>query len=321
MAKERQDDKGMNHNRAMAALALGRIGVPTPEVCAALARAWKAPDAWVRLHAAEAVALMAPAMANELPQLLDGLLDSDNGALGRKILAIGKMGPSARGALGTLRELAQPARLQSLVAEPQMKVVGVSVGDLAVAAKIAICRIDPQEGRPFLPDIADRIGYWWDPVEFLTGPGPWSNDVVRVVEPLLEEPAEGRQASGRRIIAAYVVLCHDRHHSRALALLHENRSTGELTDRLLAGRFLFEALGETNGLCELVAEGFRSPESYIGQTAGNLASEMGNAALPCVPAFRAALWHQDQFVRAQAGRLILKLTPAELPINEGKRGK
>jgi hypothetical protein len=45
---------------------------------------------------------------------------------------------------------------------------------------------------------------------------------------------------------------------------------------------------------------------------------MGDAALPALPAFEAALWHRDRFVREYAGRLILKLAPRELPINESK---
>jgi len=36
---------------------------------------------------------------------------------------------------------------------------------------------------------------------------------------------------------------------------------------------------------------------------------MGDAALPALPAFEAALWHRDRFVREYAGRLILKLAP------------
>jgi hypothetical protein len=321
MATMIQDDKGMNHNRAMAALALGRIGVASPEVGAALVRGWKAPDAWVRQNAAEAVELLARGLTNELPQLLDGLWETNNAALERKLMAIGKMGPPAHDALPTLRELTQASRVRTLVADPEGKIVGRSVDDLCVAAKMAICRIAPEEGRPFLRDIADKVGYAWDPVQFLVEPGAWSNEVVRVVEPLLVASVEAARSPARQTIVAYIVLSHDRQHSGALEVLHRNKSAGELRDRLLAGRFLFETLGETNGLCALVEEGFKSPESYIGQNAGNLAAEMGNAALPCVPAFKVALWHPDQFVRASAGRLILKLAPQELPINEGGRSK
>ena len=315
LARLRQDDKGMNHNRAMAVLALGRIGVATPEVTAALARAWNAPDSWVRHNAALAVALVGAPMTNNLRELLDGLLDYDNAALENKLAAIGKLGPAARDGLGTLRELTQANRVRDVVQERDLEVVGISVDDLVVAAKMAICRIDPQEGRPFLPEIANKIGYWWDPVEFLVKPGPLSNDVVRAVEPLLERTGNTTQLIGRQCIAAYVILRHDRKHSKALAVLRRNKSTGELNDRLFAGRLLFESLGETNGLCSLIAEGFRAPESFIGQTAGQIAEKMGDAALPAVPAFRAALWHRDQFVRDCAGRLILKLAPQELPIN------
>ena len=313
-AKVRQNDKGMNHNRAMAALALGRIGIATPEVCAALARAWNAPDGWVRHNAALAVRRLGLAMTNNLPELLHGLLDPDQGALDTKLAAIGKLGPAARDGLGTLRELTQTKRVQSLVTNLEPKMTDSLIEHLAVSAKIAICRIDPQEGRPLLPAIANQIGHRWEPVEFLAEPGPLSNDVVRTVEPLLERTENTPQSIARQSIAAYVILRHDRTHPKALDVLRRNESVGKLKDRLLAGGWLFESLGETNSLCSLIAEAFRAPESFIGQDAGQIAGEMGTAALPAVPAFKAALWHRDQFVREYAGRLILKLAPQELPI-------
>jgi hypothetical protein len=317
-AKVRQNDKGMNHNRAMAALALGRIGIATPEVRATLARAWTAPDGWVRHNAALAVRRLGVAMTNNLPELLRGLLDPDAGALDTKLAAIGKLGSAARDGLGILRELAQTNRLRSLVTNLEPTRAGSSVEDLAVSAKMAIGRIDPQEGRPFLPDFANQIGHRWEPVEFLAEPGPLSNDVVRAVEPFLEPTGNTPQSITRQSIAAYVILRHDRKHSKALAVLRRNESAGELKDRLLAGGWLFESLGETNGLCSLIAEAFGAPESFIGQDAGQIAERMGGAALPAVPAFKAALWHRDRFVREYAGRLMLKLAPQDLPIQ--KRG-
>jgi hypothetical protein len=314
----RQDDKGMNHNRAMAALALGRIGVATPEVTAALARAWNAPDAWVRQHAAEAVLRLGPSMTNNLPELLAGLVDPDNSALEKKLAAIRRLGPAARDGLGTLRGLAQTNRVRGLVLDRDRQWAGSSVDDLVLAAKMAICSIDPREGQAFLSEIANGIGQWWDPVEFLVQPSPLHDKVVRAVEPLLEQTGNSAQSTARQSIAAYVILCHEQKHSKALAVLRRNKSTGELTDRLLAGRLLFKAVGETHGLCLLIEEGFKSPESFIGQTAGQLADQIGDAALPAVPAFKAALWHRDQFVRQCAGRLILKLAPQQLPINESE---
>jgi hypothetical protein len=307
------DDKSMNHDRAMAALALGRIGVATPEVCAALVRAWNAPDAWVRHNAALAVAQIGLPMTNDLPGLLAGLRDHDNEALHSKLQAIGRLGPAARDALATLLDLTQTNRLRTLVTDPGAEVVGWSVDDQAVSAKIAICRIDQEEGRLFLPDIANKIGFWWDPVVFLIEPTSLSNEVVRAVEPLLDQTGSSRQS-----IAAYVILHQNRNHAKALAVLRRNKSTGQLNDRLLAGRLLFESAGETNGLCDLLAEGFESPESFLGQSAGYQARKMGEAARPALPAFKKAMWHHDVFVRQQAGELVIKLAPEEIPINEAK---
>ena len=90
------------------------------------------------------------------------------------------------------------------------------------------------------------------------------------------------------------------------------------SNRLQASERLFAALGETNGLCALIAEGLRAEESNLGLDAGRIAEEMGAAALPALPALKAALWHRDRFVRQYAGRLLLKLAPQALPINESK---
>jgi len=313
--KARQDDKGINHARAMAVLALGRIGIATPEVCAAVARAWNAPDAWVRQNAAKAVALLGPPMANELPELRSGLMDQDNGALAEKLLAIRKIGPDARGALETLRELAKPNKLRSLVVDPRSGVVGWGIEELSASAKMDIFGIDPEEGRSYLQDIANQLGHWWwwAPAEFLAQLRAFSTDAVRDVEPLLDQP--GNEPSS---LAAYVILCHDKMHSKALAVLRRNEAEGVLTERLQAGRWLFEIRGDINGLCSLIEEAFRDQQASAGQMAAQIADRMGEAALPALPAFKAALWHKDVFVRHWAGRLVLKLAPEELPIQASK---
>jgi RNA polymerase sigma factor (sigma-70 family) len=308
-----QDHEEMSANRAMAALALGQIGIAPPEVQAVLLRAWNAPDSRVRGNAALAVAQLGAPMTNELPGLLAGLRDPDNSALRKKLRVIWKLGPGARDALGALRELAQTNRLQSLVADPESKSFGEGIQDLSLAAKMAIWRIDPGEGRSFLPEIVNRIG-WWEQMEFLAAPSPASSDVVRAVETFLESKPTGLQLQ-----AAYIILRHDPKHSQALAVLRQSKSVGDLGNRLLAGRLLFKSLGETDGLCSLIAEALRAHrESNLGVQAIQIADEIGDAALPAVPALKAALWHRDGFVRRWAGRLLLKLAPQEIPINQSK---
>ena len=49
---------------------------------------------------------------------------------------------------------------------------------------------------------------------------------------------------------------------------------------------------------------------------GQIADEIGDAALPSLPTFKAALWHKDKFVRERAGMLLLKLAPQAVPINQ-----
>src|SRR5581483_9519640 len=96
-AKWRPDDRSiqqstgkysLDHNRAMSARALGRIGIATPEVTIALARAWNDTNEWVCANAAEAIGDLGPAMAGQVPELIAGLQDHDNRALSAKLLAL-----------------------------------------------------------------------------------------------------------------------------------------------------------------------------------------------------------------------------------------
>lgn len=168
--------------------------------------------------------------------------------------------------------------------------------------------------RPSLAQgVGDWFGDWWRPVACLSELPNLPNGVIQVVEPMLKQLPAKRQS-----IAAYVILRHDRAHPAALAVLRHNMSTGEFEDRLFAGRLLFDSIGETNGLCAWIEDGLKSPETLIAQTAAQIGNEIGDAALPLVPVFKAALWDKDGFVREQSGLLILKLAPQELPINERK---
>ena len=49
--------------------------------------------------------------------------------------------------------------------------------------------------------LAAQIGRWFDPVEFLAEPSILSNDIVKAVEPLLDQPDAARQS-----MAAYVIV-------------------------------------------------------------------------------------------------------------------
>jgi HEAT repeat protein len=307
--KTRQDDKGMNHNRAMAAAALGKLGVGSPEVTAALVRGWNDHDAWVRANAAKAVGQLDEAMMNHLPELLAGMHDNDARALSEKLAALGKMGPNARDALDVLHKFAETEWLTKQLNGSNSEVVGMSVKDLSLAAKIDICLIDPKQGHLFLPELVLRIGTWWQPVECLVALKPLSNEVIQAVEPMLETTNTSDQS-----IAAYIILMHNPNHQASLDVLHRNREVGEMNARLLAARLLFESVRDTNGSCALIEEALKLPQSFVGQSATHLADIMGPAAQPAIPALKAALWHKDRYVRDGAGRVLRKLAPDEMPI-------
>ena len=98
-------------------------------------------------------------------------------------------------------------------------------------------------------------------------------------------------------------------------VLESDKTNQALNNRIIAGYWLYDAVGVTNDLITLIDEGFSASDSHIGQTAAHVADKIGPLALPTVPTLKRALWHKDKFVRARAGMLLRKLAPHELEID------
>ena len=289
----------LDRNRAAAVQALGRIGVAAPEVISALARAWNSTNSWVRESAANAIGMLAANITAMPPDLIGGLEERDNRALSAKLDAISRIGPSACGALEMVEKLTNTNYVRKGVKEPFEKTIPLRVQDIATAARVAICRIDPKRCPALLPELAGQIGQSSAVNEFMKGLRTYSNEVIRAAEPWLRTTNEPHRSSW----AAHIILKHDPTHSEAIGVLQRNKRQGPLNDRMLAAERLFDATGDTNGVWQLIEEGL-SPASLLGQWAVDFAGKLGP---PAIPILRRSLWHKDHFVRTRAGLSLRKL--------------
>ena len=170
---------------------------------------------------------------------------------------------------------------------------------------MAICEIDAEKGRSFINDIVALVeGPSFLPVTHLRRSQRLSNEIIQAMEPLLRATNDLRRSS----LAAYIILGHDRRHAEAIAVLQRNKTTGTLPDRLFAAERLHEAIGDTDGVLELIDEAL-SPESRLGQWGISVAAKM-----EAIPTLRRALWHKDKFVRQNAGLALRRLAPEELEL-------
>jgi hypothetical protein len=290
-------------DRAMAAKTLGAIGVVSPEVIGALARAWNDSNSWVRANAAEAFTALASNGVSVPGELISGLRDRDNRALTAKLEAFGAIGPAGRDALSTIREFADTNAARAWVTEPDQRVMTLRVQDISVNARIAICSLDPERCPSLLPELAAHITESWNLQQFLRRCRRFSNEVIAAVEPLLTTT----NLVGASI-AAQIILSHNSNHLQAVAVLQRNKTKGTELERRIAAERLFDSTGDTNGVWEFIEQGL-APGSNFGQWSIQWAGKMGPAAIPTL---RRALWHKDKFVRKQAGMILRKMAPEQL---------
>jgi HEAT repeat protein len=295
--------------RANAVETLGNLGGSGPEVLKLIAEAWNDDSPRVRVRAAKAVGMMGEEIHSRIPQLLEGLEDGDNAALGEKMMAMGSLGPSARGAIPVLLRLTSEKHLRGIVDDPDSKIASQSLGGLRVTAQMALCRIDPMSSGRFIPNLAEQIGTRWSLVECLIALEENKADVKHALEPLLAS-----QSWRVRMISAYVLLHHFPDHRAALELLHTTKTSGKLRERLTVAGYLFRAIGEVEGVEELIREGLTNSEGGSGQSAIDLAEVVGAFGLPALESIQWASWaHKDQHVRRRAGRYLIEYALDRLP--------
>ena len=300
-------------NRRAAFDALGKIGDASPEVLAAIDRGLTDANKDIRFAALRSLAALHQPLAGRLADVLNTFTPRRSISFQEIIEWTGTLGADGRGALPWLRQFDALDKVQQL---PEG--IHDNTGDFVIdpeyfrlSAMVAICRIEPEATRQYLPDLAAQIGQRWEPVELLLDTNTSKSlvpDIVAGLEPVLDDTNRLRPA-----IAAYVILGLEPEHKRALTTLRNATISGELSDRIVASGWLWKRTGDTNSVLTLCAQGLASSESFIGQDAAQVLEKMGPAARPAVPALQTALWHQDRYVREYAGKALRKIAPEEMP--------
>jgi RNA polymerase sigma factor (sigma-70 family) len=300
-------------NRQAALEALGKIGDASPVVLAAIERGLADTNESIRFAVLGSLAALHQPLAGRLPEVLNTFTPRRSISFQKIIEWTGTLGADGHGSLPWLRRFDTLDKVQKL---PEG--IHDNTGDFVIdpdyfrlSAMVAICRIEPEATRQYLPDLAAQIGQRWEPVELLLDtntPRSLVPDIVAGLEPVLGDTNGLRSA-----IAAYVILGLEPEHKRALTTLRNATISGELYNRIIASGWLWKRTGDTNSVLTLCAQGLASSESFIGQDAAQVLEEMGPAARPAVPALQTALWHQDRYVREYTGKALRKIAPEEMP--------
>jgi hypothetical protein len=295
------------HSRGRALEALGKIGIASPEVLAALHRGLRAKYEPVRLAALRSVYALHQPLGEPLTNVLDSFASRRSILFQGIIDWVGSLGNDGREALPWLRQFLDDEQLTEL---PEG--VHAQLGDFAVfpeqlrqAAILAICRIDPEEIRHHIADLSYNLEERWDAVQLLSKSKALAHEVAAGLTPLLRATNSHDAA-----LAAYIILGVIPDHQEALRTLRKSARDGSLFDRLFASQWLKERTGDTDNMLSLLEDGLKSD---VGEIAASFLDEMGLAARTAIPALKAALWSQHRYVRESAGRILRKIAPNELP--------
>jgi RNA polymerase sigma factor (sigma-70 family) len=303
-------DEPKLRNRVVAFDALAKIGEASPEVLAAIDRGLVDTNEVVRFAALRSLAALNQPLAGRLTNTLN-TFSARRGSTFREIIDwTGTLGVNGREALPWLSQFVVLDNVRKLP-EGGRGNTGDFAEDVEVmrfSAIMAICRIEPEATRQYLPDLIGQIGRQWEEVDLLTESKSLAPDIVSNLEPMLNDTNQLRSA-----IAAYIVLGLEPKHMHALATLRNCVAHGELNNRLIASKWLWKRTGETNDVLPLCIEGLAAEQSIMGQDAASILDDLGQESRPDVSALKAALWQKDRYVRERAGKTLREIAPEEMP--------
>ena len=307
------------HNRAMAAKALGKIGIASGEVIETLQAALKYPPslegvpelprAWVCQNAAQALGFLGTNAIAAIPALTRALNGTNPAALQEVALALGAMGAHARESLPQLRDL-----LSEL---PEPFAARAGVGEerkwelfwLRGAVARAIAQIDSTD-KTSLVVLFERADTDFYARRYLEGLGARMNEFVSELTEKL-----GR-TNGQPQAATAELLWHiDADNPAVVPALRQVMQYTNSATRAYAAYWYWKVTGDANAAIKIMVAGLKERPSGVSQAFPQWLGRMEAAARPAVPALKKALWHHDIYTRRNAGKALEKIDPAapELP--------
>jgi hypothetical protein len=230
--------------------------------------------------------------------------------------AIAASGPEARGAMPWLKELILPRTLKqfersemySIKASPD---IWLDPEELRISALIAMGRVEPESIGAELRFIIDYSGRRRDAAAILLELPERKEEIIRRFLPLLSNGERDLPA-----LAASIILKLDPQHREAMQTLIRRCESGPLEYRLSAARCLFERSGKEDRLVALIPGALKDPNEATALLATSLASMHGLQVEQFIPSLKQALWHPDDAVRREVGRILYSLDPKQLPDTE-----
>lgn len=288
---------------------MGKMGVASPEVIVALHRGMA--DTNVGMRVAAMGALLE--LGQPLPAPLASFLPDPGTNRGYEfqflIDWVGSTGNHDEATLAWLRQFAPP--------DPKMSFSGAgTLGEgndaLRESAVFALCRLEPEEATNYLPEVLaglmEQFDGKWEPWERSMAGTPVAAEIVGDLAPRLTH-----KNIYNGLLAAHAILLLQPDHAEAIELIGKTAKGGEMMPRLIAAHLWWQRSGEADLLLPACIEGLKRPDDNIAQTAVRFLGELGDRARPAIPALKAALWHTDLFVREDAGKVLRKIAPEELP--------
>jgi HEAT repeat protein len=286
-----------NHNRAMAAEALGKIGIATQPVIRALANAAQTCDESRQAEtAAEALGKLNAYPELAIPALENALANTNTLVAMTACKALAAFGPAAAHAIPLLTDIMhQPPRRPNYASDICLPVVAAD----------ALCQINP-ENRPLaLPVLMNGLGNCYQAYTALLA----QTNIPRTYQPQLREKLKNAK-DYTAVFTAHILYTIDPNDPEPLRVINEILTQTTNSARACAAFTLWKMTGDANlslsVLTALLQERIDSPAT---QAYPQYLAEMGEAAKPALPALRQALWHRHIYTRSQAGKALRRLDP------------
>jgi HEAT repeat protein len=286
-----------NHNRAMAAEALGKIGVGTEPVIKALADAAQSSDESRQAETAtEALGKLKAYPELAIPALEHALANTNALVAVAACKALAGFGPAAARATPLLLELMrQPPRRPNYATDISLPVVAAD----------ALCQITPENTPLALPVFLNGLGKCYEAYTALLA----QTNIPQTYLPQLREKLEGSNGYAATL-TAHILYKFDPKDPGPLQVINQILTQTNNSARACAAFTLWKMTGDPNRslsvLTALLDERTDSPNT---QSYPQYLAKMGQAARPALPALRRALWHRHIYTRRQAGEALRRLDP------------